>query len=189
LRVRRLFARPEAFALAATGYRALTRLGLVIGSSEPDEISGAAMPHGFLKGMSGVQARAGLAALARVDEDNRGRRAIAALYDEALSAMNLQPPIAPRHALHTYLKYPIRVRERDRLLERAATAGIALSDWFCSPVHPVRSGWERWGYETGSNPVAEELSRSIVNLPTQPGVTAGYARRVLAFLRKHRAWL
>ncbi len=189
LRLRRVFARPEAFAMAARGYRAVSRAGIVLGSSETAEVTGTSRPEGFLKGMSAVQARAGLRELPRLDSYIAHRRSIAQIYDRALAEMGIPTPVEPPDVPHTYLKYPVFARDRGRLLERAAARGIALSDWFCSPIHPVRDGWEKWLYEAGSNPVAEERSRRVVNLPTQPGVTPGYAGRVVDFLRNHADWL
>jgi dTDP-4-amino-4,6-dideoxygalactose transaminase len=186
LRLRRILGRPEFFALAATSYRALARAGIVLGSSAPEEVSGTSQPKGFLKAMSPVQARVGLKELHRIDAYNSHRRSIAGIYDRALDDMKLARPHAPPEAGHTFLKYPVFVRDRDRFVRRAAARGIALSDWFCSPIHPVRSGWEKWLYEAGSNPVAEDRSSRVVNLPTQPGVTETYAHRVVKFLRDHR---
>jgi dTDP-4-amino-4,6-dideoxygalactose transaminase len=182
IQLRKAFPRPETFALAAAGYRALSKAGVVLGSSDPSEVAGTSKPEKFLKAMSAVQARAGRREIDRLDAYNAHRRSIAAIYDEELARMGLARPVAPAHARHTYLKYPIVVGDRDLLLARAAAKGIALSDWFRSPIHPVRDGWERWLYQAGSNPAAEDLARHMVNLPTQPGVTPRYARRVLRFL-------
>ena len=189
LRARKTFEKPEYFAVAASAYRLLGRAGLVIGSSDSEEVSGTGRPAGFLKAMSAVQARAGVRQLERLDSYNRHRRSIAAIYDGALAEMGLEPPVALSHAEHTYLKYPIFASNRDRLLQAARPRGIALSNWFCSPIHPVRNGWERWFYEAGSNPVAEDRSSRVVNLPTGPEVTPRYAARVLDFLRTHRHWV
>ena len=185
LRLRAALGRPEAFAFAAAGYRMLGRTGLVPGSSDASEVAGTERPEGFLKGLTNTQARAGLAGISRIDRDNAHRRAIAEIYHRALERIGVARPLEPPHAVHTFLKYPVFVRDRDRLIRAAASRGIALSDWFRSPIHPVTSGWETWFYEAGSNPVAEERSRRCVNLPTQPGVTPQYAARVVAFLEKN----
>ncbi|MGH9369390.1 MAG: DegT/DnrJ/EryC1/StrS family aminotransferase, partial [Thermoanaerobaculia bacterium] len=189
LRVRRIFARPESFALAAGAYRVLTRRRLVVGSSEIEETTGTERPADFLKGIAGTQARVGLREIGRVDEHNRHRRSIAAIYTRALADMGIEPPAEPSYAEHTYLKYPVFVEKRDELLAKAASRGLAFSDWFRSPIHPIASGWEKWGYVAGSNPVGEEKSARAVNLPTQPGVTQEYASRVVEFLKAHRDWL
>ena len=186
LRARRILARPETHSLAAAVYRRLGRWGLVVGSSDWGETSGTEAPSEFLKGMSSVQARAGLREIPHVDRYNSARRAVAAIYDGALAEMGVWRPSEPPYARHTFLKYPFFVRDRDRILRLAAARGISFSDWFASPIHPVRKGWEQWGYVRGSNPVAEEKSATVINLPTQPGVSARYAARVIDFLKAHR---
>jgi perosamine synthetase len=186
LNARAMLGRPEVFALAAAAYRALGRTGIVPGSSDSSEVAGTERPEGFLKGLSDIQARAGLRGIAKIDADNGHRRAIAEIYHRALERMGVPRPLEPPHARHTFLKYPVFVRDRDGFLQLGASRGIALSDWFRSPIHPVTTGWEKWLYEAGSNPVAEERSRSCINLPTQPGVTAAYATRVVEFLDRNR---
>ena len=140
---------PRPLRFAAAGYRALGRIGLVPGSSDASEVAGTERPERFLKGLTDTQARAGLAGIGRIDRDNAHRRAIAEIYHRALERMGLPRPAEPPHAVHTFLKYPVFPRDRDRLLRLAASRGIALSDWFRSPIHPVTAGWERWLYEAG----------------------------------------
>jgi len=189
LKVRKIFSRPEVFTLAASAYRALGRVGLVVGSSDAGETAGTAKPARFVKRLTATQAAAGLRELARIDAYTAHRRSIAEIYDAALGRLGIARPMEPAGLRHTYLKYPVFVRERDRFVSEAASRGIAISDWFRSPIHPVTIGWEKWDYSAGSNPVAEEKSASIVNLPTQPGVTPRYARRVVDFLDRRRASL
>jgi perosamine synthetase len=189
LRVRKLFSRPELFTVAANAYRALGRRGVVVGSAEAEETAGATMPGRFLKRLTAIQAAAGLRELARLDSYTEHRRLIADIYDAALGRLGIVRPLEPAGLRHTYLKYPIFVRERDRFLSMAAGRGIAVSDWFRSPIHPIPAEWEKWDYSAGSNPIAEQRSASIVNLPTQPGVTPRYARRVVRFVDEHRDWV
>ena len=65
LRLRAALGRPEAFAFAAAGYRALGRTGLVPGSSDASEVAGTERPEGFLKALTDTQARAGLAGISK----------------------------------------------------------------------------------------------------------------------------
>ncbi len=189
LQAHKAFARPETYSMAIRTYRALSRRGLVVGSSEIEETTGTERPQAFLKTITETQARVGLRELARIDEYNYHRRSIAEIYTRALAEMGVPHPVEPTGAEHTYLKYPLFVKNRDQFIEAAAARGIAVSDWFRSPIHPVMSGWEKWQYLAGSNPIGEEKSARVVNLPTQPGVSPKYAHRVVEFLEAHRGWL
>jgi dTDP-4-amino-4,6-dideoxygalactose transaminase len=54
-----------------------------------------------------------------------------------------------------------------------------MGDWFVSPLHPLTDSLEKLAYIQGSCPVAEELCRTTVNLPTHPKVTYREASKLL----------
>src|SRR2546425_11975643 len=48
---------------------------------------------------------------------------------------------------------------------------VEIGDWFMSPIDPVRENqWMAVGYQRGSCPRAEEVSRRVVTVPFHPGV-------------------
>jgi dTDP-4-amino-4,6-dideoxygalactose transaminase len=63
---------------------------------------------------------------------------------------------------------------------------IELGDWFLSPIHPITRDFELWHYKWGEKPVAEKISRHIVNLPTHSQVTEDYVDKIARFLKKNR---
>ena len=72
-------------------------------------------------------------------------------------------------AHHAFLRYPLRVRERDAFVEEAARRGLDLGDWFHSPLYPIGGDLSAWGYRWGTNPVAERVQpRSSTSRPTSP---------------------
>jgi len=75
------------------------------------------------------------------------------------------------------------VNDRPTFQAAAEKARVPLGDWFCSPLHPIKTGLERWRFKAGDFPVAERLARTVVNLPTDtldPG-------KVISFLNHHLA--
>jgi len=56
-----------------------------------------------------------------------------------------------------YLRYPLLVRDKKKVLEEARRRKIELGDWFVSPLHPNLTGWEKIGYRKGTCPIAEDL--------------------------------
>jgi dTDP-4-amino-4,6-dideoxygalactose transaminase len=95
------------------------------------------------------------------------RRESAARYSEWLAARRRTVAHEPAFSTHAFLRYPLRVRERDTFLKEARRRGLHLGDWFDSPLHPIRADdLTRWGYRWGTNPVAERVTAEIVNLPT-----------------------
>ena len=163
-------------------YRASSRQGLVPGSSDRQELGGIEMPDGFLAGMSEWQARRGAQRLERLDRDIGRRRSIAGRYSAWLTGHDRTPAAEPSAATHSFLRYPLRVRDKTGFAAAADRAGIDLGDWFVSPLHPIVTGLERWGYISGSAPVAEAACAEIVNLPTDPRLSERDITDVLGLL-------
>jgi perosamine synthetase len=162
---RERIATPRTIRAGRAAYRVVSRAGFVPGSSTGDELAGTEMPEGFVARLSGFQARLASRRLATLDAAVRRRRAVAADYSAWLAARGKTAPFEPDSAVHAFLRYPIRVWERDAFVEEAARRGVLLGDWFHSPLYPIDEDLERWGYRPGSSPVAERVSAEIVNLP------------------------
>jgi perosamine synthetase len=180
---------PRSYWFLANAYRALCGLNLVVGSSQGGEMTGPAMPEDYAKGISDVQARRGTREVLRVDEYNGHRRMIAGRYHRILEDLGLRRAFEPEYAVHTFLKYPLLVDDREAFLADARRAGLELGDWFLSPLHPVPENLERWDYVRGRHPAAERISSRIVNLPTHPRIDARFVDDLSAFLRRNRARL
>jgi dTDP-4-amino-4,6-dideoxygalactose transaminase len=148
-------------------YQALGHAGLVPGSSSRTELERPVMPFNYFTRMSPVQATLGRRHLRALSAAVSRRRATATRYSQWLTAHGCTAACEPSFCAHAFLRYPLRVRERDAFLTEARRRGLHLGDWFDSPLHPVRSSdLTRWGYRWGANPVAERITSEIVNLPT-----------------------
>lgn len=167
-------------------YRWLSARNLVIGSSQGEELRAPRMPEGFLRGLSGFQARVGLRALRGFAESARFRQGVAGQYDRLLGGLGRTRPARPHAGGHLFLKYPLRVQQRGWLLEEAERHRVRLGDWFNSPLHPVQTDLSPWGYGVGSCPDAEAAARELLNLPTDPDLGPGELERVMGFLRTHK---
>ncbi|MBR9919447.1 MAG: aminotransferase class I/II-fold pyridoxal phosphate-dependent enzyme [Bacteroidetes bacterium] len=167
-------------------YRLLSAKGIITGSSSGGELEGIQMPADYLMQMSGIQKKRGLKALADWEANKAHRQKLAALYTEALSDLSVPLPGDTPYASHTYIKYPLLVRDRDYIFGEAEKERVPLGDWMLSPIHPVREGFEKWDYPYGKNPRAEFLSDHVINLQTDPGISLDVARRSAAFIRNHK---
>ena len=163
---RERIATPRTLRTGRAVYRAASRAGVVPGSSSQGELEGSAMPGAFLTRMSAFQAGLGSKRLTTLDARVRRRRAIAERYSAWLVAHGRTAAHEPESARHAFLRYPLRVNERDAFLEEAARRGLDLGDWFHSPLYPISGDLSAWGYRWGSNPVAERVATEMVNLPT-----------------------
>jgi perosamine synthetase len=163
---RERIATPRTLRAGRAVYRAVSRAGLVPGSSSRDELAGTEMPDGFVARMSPFQARLAARRLATLGGKVRRRRAVAERYSKWLAAHGGTPAHEPEPAGHAFLRYPLRVSGRDVFLAEATQRGLLLGDWFHSPLYPISGDLARWGYRRGEHPVAERVASEIVNLPT-----------------------
>jgi perosamine synthetase len=166
LLARERIATPRTLRAGRAAYRAVSRAGLVPGSSSRPELEGTTMPQSFLMGMSAFQARLAARRLPTLTARVRRRRAVARRYSAWLAAHGRAPAHEPEFATHAYLRYPVRVRERDAFVAEAHRRGVALGDWFSSPLYPIDGELTAWGYRRGECPIAERVASEIVNLPT-----------------------
>ena len=172
----------RAFRAGRSIYRRLSALGVVPASSSREELTGFDLPPRFLTGLAAWQARIGLARIPGLADDVARRRSIAARYTAWLGQHGRQGPVEQAGTVHSFLRYPLQVDDRPAFIAAAEQAGIDLGDWFVSPIHPVTTGLEQWGYRTGMAPVADAVCEAIVNLPTEPRLTEREIDGVLGFL-------
>lgn len=167
-------------------YRWLSKKNLILGSSQGEELDRPVKPDRFEKGFSKVQAKQGTEELKRNREVLIHRKGISDYYKEALSEMGIDVPYEPGYAVHTYLKFPLLVRDRDNFFIKAMESGIEVGDWFLSPIHPIIRSFDYWHYPYGENPVGEKISRHIVNLPTHTGIDKTYRVKIREFIKSNR---
>ncbi len=144
---------------------------------------------GFNYRMSGLQAALGLAQLEQIDRFLSIHRNNAKLYNSLLSELGDKitlPPEAP-WAKNVYWMYSILIQEkfglsRDSLIGNLELDGIETRTFFY-PVHVQPIYAQQY---TGEKfPVAEELSRKGINLPSGNTLTADEVIYVCECVKKH----
>jgi perosamine synthetase len=181
-----MFIYPRTTALAQNMFRYLTKKGAVVGSSSTAEYN----PHmatDFFKGMSCVQARSGLRQLAKVESNIAHRRQMATLYDKLLKEKGWPTRHYDKSIMDPVMvRYPVRIKEKNKALEEAAAAGVELGSWFECPLHPIETPMEAYDYKIGMCPEAEKASREVVNLPLHPRVSEKTVQRTVDFITSGR---
>lgn len=162
-------------------YRKLSKSGKVVGSSTGLEITSAKMPNDYLTASSSIQERVGTKALKQIRSLVETRRINGFTYNQFLKKENKFHYIEKGVSNHSFLKYPIFVKNREEFMLKAEKSKIRLGDWFVSPIHPVLSNFEEWGMDPANYPVANKCSQHIVNLPTE----AIKMQRILKFLKNN----
>ena len=178
--LRKYIMRPAVYWPLLKMYRYASHKGWVSGSSDNIELTSTNMPPDYLKGCSDVQAKEGIRQLKHIKKILAHRQKIAHIYQNHFQKKENVSIRISKQSTHTFLKYPVLVKNRSAIMQKAESARIPLGDWMNSPLHPVQNGLEKWDYHWGENPVAEYVSQHIINLPT--GVSEEMARRVLTLL-------
>ncbi len=184
-----MLANPKLYWPLVKTYRWLSKHNLVIGSSSSEELEKPKLPEGFFMGHSIIQANKGILGLEKLDEEISHRKAIAKLYNLFLLELGLKPVYEPDYAEHTYLKFPLLVKNRTEFMALAFAEKIELGEWFVSPIHPIENNLENWEYFPNSNPIAEEISAQMINLPTSNRTSLKDVGRIIKFLHKNKHFI
>ncbi len=161
----KLLMRPSLYWTLRALYHKLGRVGLAESNYNPIE-EGKLAPD-FTWTMSGHHQRLLRKKLARMDEQVRHARWVAAEYDRRLPPSAGLRPTRPEGSDCVFARYPLLVEDKPALLDRARTARVEASAWYETPVHPlVGRDLESVHYHAGSCPNAERNAGRIVSLPT-----------------------
>jgi len=178
---RKLFINKYSYYKMVNLYRILSKYKVVIGSSEGAEITSIEMPVKYFKDMSNIQMIIGTKNIVTLKEINERRKNNSIIYTHFLKNNGKKFVAEKYFENHLFLKYPVLVNNRDLFIERANKANIILGDWFNSPIHPIKKNLHLWQFDSKQFPISMEVSKKIVNLPTELKNTAA----VLDFLKQN----
>ena len=159
---------PRLHRYTRTSYELLGRRNPLPQATDERERRGL-LPQNYKLRLSNAQAALGLRQLRRLPENLAHRAAVADAYRARLVPRGLQPPKAPAKATPAFVRYPVWVDDRPRVV-RAVAPHAVLGTWFTSVLEEAESPVPP-GYETGACPSAEMAAKHLVNLPTHLRVT------------------
>ncbi len=84
---------------------------------------------------------------------------------------------------YSLARYPVLVRNRNKLLEEGRGYGLYLGTWYTQPVAPAGLDLDKVGYVVGSCPESEHICKHVVNLPTN--VSEETARDIAEIVKPH----
>jgi perosamine synthetase len=148
-------------------YRFLSRHNIITGSSQGDELISLKMPIGFFKEMSDVQIKEGIVSLDNFEEVSCARKRSSAKYTSFLESRGKFFVNSKFKKNHIFLTYPVFVKNRDMIFEKAKREHVKLGDWFNSPLHPIQGDLNKWGLVRDDYPVSSIVSSHIINLSTK----------------------
>jgi dTDP-4-amino-4,6-dideoxygalactose transaminase len=87
------------------------------------------------------------------------------------------------------VRFPILVQDREEMTRHFSQNGIELGRWFVAPIAPRPPAMAAFHYDPGMCPVAERVSRHIVNLPLHSRLSGEDVDRICStldnYLRDH----
>jgi dTDP-4-amino-4,6-dideoxygalactose transaminase len=149
----------------------------------------------YISDFAGVNSRLDelQAALLRVrlrylDEDNRRRQEIAAIYDEGLAqcvGRDLMLPARRPGASHVFHQYVLRAADRDGLQQRLLADGIATNVHYPLPVHLQPAYRGRLATGPGGLHRSERAAKTVLSLPMFAQLAPEQANEVCLAVRRH----
>ncbi len=134
--------------------------------------------------MDGIQGAVLSIKLRQLERGNDLRRAHAARYSEGFAGMpEIVTPIEMDYAHHVYHIYPIRVHNRDNVMQRLEGMGIGCGIHYPIPIH-LQQAYASLGYQRGALPNCENAADEFLSLPIFPELTAGEVESVIAAVKK-----
>jgi dTDP-4-amino-4,6-dideoxygalactose transaminase len=138
---------------------------------------------------SPLQIREGTIWLRRLEAYVAHRRLCTAEYAGAMRGLEaLEMPCAG--STEPLYFFPVLVKRKEELLRKARGKRLELIAWpLKEPIYPVEteSQLSTYGYEPGSCPVAETVSRHLIGLPTDVRTGARHRQAVIELLYEHHA--
>lgn len=137
---------------------------------------------GYNSRLDAIQAAVLRVKLGQLAAWNERRRAVAALYDEALSGIAVVPLTVAEDATPVFHLYVVHVRNRDRVQADLRATGIATGVHYPVPLH-LQPAYGSAGNK-GEFAVAEAAAETILSLPMFPEMTSSDVERVAEALRQ-----
>lgn len=116
------------------------------------------------------------------------RQSLVERYQARLDRTEATLPEPPRYAKPAWLRFPIQVDKRDSLLVAAREDNMLLGDWYDAPLVPSNCSLEAFEYSPSTCPVAERVSRRVINLPTYPNLSSAQADAVIELIHRHMSF-
>lgn len=140
--------------------------------------------EGFNGRLHAIQAAFLRIKLRYLGEWNAARRAVAAQYREALvNVAEVRLPEEASYCEHVYHLFVIRTKQRDRLRESLASAGIGSGLHYPVPLH-LQKAYAGLSHTRGALPVTEEVAATCLSLPMFPGMSSAQVARVADVVRR-----
>jgi dTDP-4-amino-4,6-dideoxygalactose transaminase len=157
------------------------RVRVLRSHGEHADVRGVAVTPGVNSRLDEVQAEVLVRKLARLDEWNARRRALAAYYREQLADANVGLPAEAPGCVHAWHLFVVLADDREAFRERLRAHGVETLVHYPLPIHRQSAYAQLDGRVPLS--VSERLCERVVSLPLYPELTDAEAEQVVGAVR------
>ena len=147
-------------------------------------------PGYFPKRMPNALAILALNQFKKLERFNEHRREIAEFYRREFEKLSFTDKKLsfqlPLETEQNYLRFAIKHPKSHDIIKKAWQENILIGDWYTTPVAPADTQLDKIGYELGSCPKAEKLSKETLNLPTHINIKKEDAQKIVNFLEQFK---
>lgn len=112
-----------------------------------------------------------------LDQENERRREIAAKYLSGINNPRLSLPGCESREAHVWHLFVVRTKERDQFQQHLKDSGVGTMIHYPIPPHKQQA-YHEWNDMSFS--VAEEVHRTVLSLPMDPGMSGDDVQAVIA---------
>jgi len=185
LLIHQLLVFPVTHSLVQGVFKWLGSKNLILHSSQEEEFVGET-PSGYALKSIPVQAVLGMYEISRIEENIAWRIKMSERYYKELPVLGFTLPDFKEGELTPMVRLPARVSNKEELLNNCWKHGVEIGSWFVSPLDPVPfKNLHYFGYEMGCCPIAETISREVINLPVHMRTSQRDFNSTIDFLKKY----
>ena len=140
-------------------------------------------PGYFPKALPNVLAILGSRQFKKLERFNNHRKEIEEKYRALLAHNQYQAVDVKQKEGNIFLRFSVRHPKAHEIIKKAWKQNLLLGDWYTTVIAPHDTHIEKMGYIRGSCPVAEELAKTTLNLPTHIRITKKDIEKIIIFLR------
>jgi dTDP-4-amino-4,6-dideoxygalactose transaminase len=138
--------------------------------------------RGFNSRLDPVQAAMLRVKLRHLDEWNGRRAALARIYNDRLSDLDIILPYVPDWAEPSWHLYVIEVSDRENVQRKLRERGVETLIHYPIPPH-LQGAYANIGLGRGSLPIAEHLANRVLSLPIGPQLSKADTNQISIALR------
>lgn len=179
---------PSNYWILKDAFHKLSSLGIL--KSNYNIINRERIPEDFYYVMSNCVKKRLISGLNSVEAFEKHSKYVAEKYREKIISPIFVHPNPVVNSRIVYARYPLLTKNKNVILAKARKANVEISDWYFSPVHPLKiDECSIVDYIVGSCPNAEQRSQEVITLPTNSRVREKDIDRIVNLLNgyKHEA--